>query len=149
MVSRLKRRSTITMHEQPTTDIGQDKIAKVIDKVEKMLRLAANASTEQEAATAAAMAQEYLTAYNLTIADVDINSDRGPKVEDKRVKEKTKKVALYKWQKVLWEAIAKANYCWYRRVAEYHYNKKGDYVPRTFHHYIIGSEANVVTTRLM
>lgn len=137
------------MHEQPTPDTDQGKIAKIIDKVEKMLRLAANAGTEEEATTAANMAQEYLAAYNLSLADVDINSDRGPKAEDVRVKETTKKVALYAWQKVLWEAISKSNYCWYRRVAEYHYNAKGHYVPRTFHHYIIGSQANVITTRLM
>jgi hypothetical protein len=126
------------------------KTAKIIDKIEKMLRLANNAGTEAEAAAAANMAQEMLAAYNLSMADVDITSDqKKPRPGDERVKEKTKKVALYAWQKTLWEAIAQSNFCWYRRVPEMHTNKAGNYVPKTFHHYIIGGEANVVTTRMM
>jgi len=127
----------------------QDKINKVIERVEKMLRLANNAGTEAEANTAAAMAQEMLAAYNLEMADINLASDNKPRADEVRLKEKTTKVALYQWQKTLWEAIAEANYCWYKRVAEYHYNKKNQYVPRTFHHYLIGGQANVVTTRLM
>lgn len=130
-------------------NIDPSKIEKIIDKVEKMLRLANNAGTEEEATTAMNMAQEYLAAYNLSLADVDITRGQGARPEAARVKEKTQKVALYKWQRHLWKAIAEANFCYYRISTEYHYNKKNQYVPKTFHHYLIGSEANVITVRLM
>src|SRR5688572_7614826 len=103
----------------------EDKTNKIIEKIEKMLRLANNAGTEAEAATAAQMAQAMLAEHNLSMADVDITRGQGARPDVARIKEQTKKVALYQWQRTLWAAIAQVNYCWYRIVRQMHINAKG------------------------
>lgn len=125
--------------------------SKAIVKIQKLLKLANNAGNEAEAAHAANLAQELLAAYNLEMAQIDAATQAGAAEEKtgKRVKDKYERSAMYAYQRQLWKALAEANYCWYEATPVYKENSKGHMMRATYHHYIIGREANVITTRLM
>lgn len=80
----------------------------VLEKVEKMLRLAASNPNEAEAANAASMAQKLLTAHNLDMAAVEENSGG----TGKRAQEDLYG-GRYEWQRDLWDAVSDLNFCYY------------------------------------
>lgn len=79
-----------------------------IRKVEALLRLAAKNPNEAEAVAAAAKAQELLEKYNLDMAVIERRQGKDAKREDKSLKG-----GLYHYQRDLWEAVAKLNFCLY------------------------------------
>lgn len=83
----------------------QEKIDSILEKVEKLLRLAAVNSNEAEAAAATAKAQDLLTAYNLTMDAVTEKSSAGSRVKEDY------EGGRFEWQKDLWGAIATLNFC--------------------------------------
>lgn len=93
--------------------------ADAIRKVESLLRLAAKHPTEAEGIAAAAKAQQLLTAYNLDMATVERGSSSG-KREDAKMKG-----GLYHYQRDLWEAVAKLNFCLYWNQYVHNPNKTG------------------------
>lgn len=79
---------------------------KALEKVEKLLRLAAKNPNPEEAASAAAKAQELLVAYNLSAEIVGQGSGSDA------VREQQKLLGgMYKYQRYLWRAIAELNFC--------------------------------------
>lgn len=136
------------------TDLSPD-AQRAIRQVEKLLRLAAKHPTEAEGISAANKAQELLLAYNLDMATVERGSDSG-KREDAKMKG-----GLYHYQRDLWEAVAKLNFCLYWN--QYVYNKdkvgrrKNRYTGRPervnggydFVHRVVGRTVNVTATRVM
>ncbi len=82
-------------------------VKSVLEKVEKLLRLAASNPNEAEAASATTKANELLAAYNLDMAALDENTGDG-----KRAKEELDGGRL-EWQRDLWTAIADLNFCYY------------------------------------
>lgn len=86
-------------------DLTQEQL-KIAGKVQKLLNLAAKAGTEEEAASAAAMAQELLIKYNLDMAAL------GDAKEDARENAKTGG-GFYNYQRILWQAISDLNFCLY------------------------------------
>lgn len=108
----------------------------VIAKVEKLLALAGNNTNEAEAASATAKAMELLAAYNLDMAIVG-KTAKGSQRKDTRLKG-----GLYGWQRSLWNAVAKLNFCsyWYIRGLS-----RGS----TYEHRILGRTENVAATKVM
>ncbi len=122
------------MTEQPTIN------DKILDKIEKLLALAQNNPSEQEAALAMQKVQTLLADYNLTLADV--NQPRG---DDKREAKENDRNALYDHQIRLMRAVAEANFCTYRVGTKYAPTKAG-YRARKFHR-LIGRQVNVIAAQ--
>lgn len=113
-----------------------DKQRQIIEKVQKLLALSQNNSNEHEAQSAAAMAMDLLSAYNLSMHQV------GSKSEDRARKDQKRKGGLYQWQRDLWGAVANLNFCVY-------FSIKGLEKGSTYEHRLVGSEVNVVSTEVM
>lgn len=91
------------MTEVNELDEGQ---LRALEKVEKLLRLAAKNPNPEEAAFAAAKAQELLVAYNLSAEVVGQGSGSDA------VREQQKLLGgMYKYQRYLWRAVAELNFC--------------------------------------
>lgn len=129
---------------------------KIIDKVEKLLRLAARNTNPEEAAAATAKAQELLAAYNLSMSDVSQSEDKSAVREQLRIKG-----GMYEYQRELYGAVARLNFCLYWTIVDKKYQTKnkldrntGVIRPRyvltkTFQHVIIGRLVNARSTRIM
>lgn len=127
----------------------------IIEKVEKLLRLANKNPNEAEAAAAAAKAQELLTAYNLDMAMVGEVSSGNAKREQAKLKG-----GAYLYQRDLWNSVARLNFClhWNDTKRSIYPKKrklwdgtwqKYDWVRWQWHHFIVGRVVNVVATRTM
>lgn len=114
-----------------------DKELAVIEKVRKLLNLARDKGAhEAEAETATKLAMQLLEAYNLDMSAVERATGSG-KRSDSHLKG-----GLYKWQRELWEQVAKLNFCMY-------WSEKGLTKGSAYQHRILGSRANVVSTQVM
>lgn len=127
----------------------------IIDKVEKLLRLANKNQNEAEAAAATAKAQELLAAYNLDMAMVGEHGGGDAKREQQRLKG-----GAYKYQRWLWQAVAELNFCMYWCDQKWiHYQKRRrnmdgsmhtvDWPRLQWHHFLVGRVVNVASTRVM
>lgn len=119
----------------------------VLRKVEKLMRLAAKNPNENEAAAASAKAQELLTAYNLTAAEIDITGESsGKRAEEALIG------GFYRFERDLWRAIAELNYLWYftrTKYIPYEERKKHRNRTRTHQHILIGKTVNIAGTKAM
>lgn len=127
----------------------------ILDKIAKLLNLAAKNSNEHEATAAAAKAQELLTTYNLDVAAVERVSGRtSGKREDAKVNG-----GFYNYQQYLWRTVSRINFClhWvmtYKDLRDKTITRhgrtyaKGDIVWRKQHR-IVGRQVNVATTKAM
>lgn len=113
-----------------------EKQRSIIEKVQKLLALSQNNTNEHEAQSAAAMAMDLLSAYNLSMHQV------GSKSEDRARKDQKRKGGLYQWQRDLWGAVASLNFCVY-------FSIKGLARGSTYEHRLVGSEVNVISTEVM
>lgn len=110
----------------------------VIRKIEKLLAIANDErANENLAAAAAAKAQELLEAYNLDMAVIGANGNGQAVREDARMKG-----GLYQWQRNLWYAAARLNFCYYWTI-------RGTYKGQKFQHRLVGRQENVIGARLM
>lgn len=127
----------------------------IIDKVEKLLRLANKNPNEAEAAAAAAKAQALLVAYNLDVAMIGELSAGDVKREQARLKG-----GAYTHQRKLWRSVAELNFCKYWCDQKYiHYNVKAkhfdgtpymrDWARLQWHHFLVGRVVNTAATRVM
>lgn len=113
-------------------------------KVRKLLAVnAAAGATEAEAATAATLVQNLLTAHNLTMAQVEAAA---PQAAAKRTKAQSDRAAMYKYQQTLMAVLAANNFCKHFLVTV-----KAESFGKTRsvkRHVILGREANVQVTLL-
>lgn len=91
---------------------------KTIRRIQLLLNLGSRSEgNEAEAAAAMAKAQELLAAYNLDLATVQDKVVAGGTAEreamEKRDYARSKRSAMYAWQRKLVKTIAEANYCVY------------------------------------
>src|SRR5262245_16004988 len=128
---------------------------KAVDRIYKLLQLAAKNPNEAEAAAATAKAQEYLAAYNLTVARVEASASGA--TSGKRLDEAVRG-GFYKYQRRLWEAIADLNFCMYWtllvRVKEdsviaRRRRQMGRPPGWTHEHRLVGRQINVIATQNM
>lgn len=106
LVNYFLNKSDIT--EEPKLKFQPDELPdleKISEKIKKLLALS-ESPNEAEAMAAFAKAQEMLTQYQLSVTDL---ADSCPeKVEEQMIEEFQKSTS---WKEILFNAIAKANYC--------------------------------------
>jgi Protein of unknown function (DUF2786) len=106
---------------------------KIINRIRKLLSLAGS-SNKHEAAAALDRANDLLVEHNLKLSDVEVVDNERIKVtyEAKRRRQT--------WARVVWQAVARSNFCkyWFTRAEEG--SEKGD------RHTIIGTRFNVGMT---
>lgn len=136
-------------------DLTEEQTA-IIEKVEKLLRLANKNSNEAEAAAATAKAQELLTAYNLDMAVVGEHNSSDAKREQAKLKG-----GAYNFQRTLWNQVARLNFCIHwndQRSVPYEVRKRSVFDGRVlflkrskyqWHHYMVGRVVNVRSTQVM
>lgn len=110
----------------------------VIEKVKKLLALAANNANENEASAATAKAMDLLAAYNLDMAVIG----RTAKGKQGERSDKKSKGGLYAWQRNIWHAVATLNFCMYWSI-------RGTTRGSTYEHRLLGSVANVISAEVM
>lgn len=129
---------------------------KILDRVEKLLRLAARNPSQEEAASATAKAQELLAAYNLDMSMVNADQDKSV------VREQMKILGgMYEFQRDLWRAVSELNFCIYWHMMNRKWktvNKVDPYdgrkyarrvLGKEFQHYVVGRVVNTRSTRMM
>lgn len=122
---------------------------KIVERVRKLLALAAKNPNEAEAASATAKAQELLAAYNLDLATVESGGATGGARADILVRG-----GVYHYQRDLWRAVSKLNFCLHF-VTVRHLKTGGldqDGLPRfrrTHQHQVVGRRVNAAATMVM
>lgn len=129
----------------------------IIDKVEKLLRLAGRNPSEAEAASAMAKAQEILAAYNLDIGTVEANGTEGRG----RREDAKQRGGMYEYQRELYSAVAQLNFClhftyrrWREREVRDYRREDGTWRMRAVGGYVyetrlVGRRVNVLATQQM
>lgn len=117
-------------------------MAKIVERVRKLLALAARGGTEAEAAAAAEKAQELLASYNLDMATIGQGGESGKREDAKQ------RGGMYIYERELWNAIAQLNFCMYFTTRGRMKNGAGK-MQFSFQHRIVGRTVNVVSTRVM
>lgn len=84
-----------------------------IRRAEKCFRLAARAGTPEEAATANAMGQEIMLAYNISMAMLEEHGGDKGKRQDEKLRG-----GQYEFQRNLWKEVAELNFCIYFNIVE-------------------------------
>lgn len=143
---------------QITADLT-DEQRRAIEQVEKLMRLAGKNTNQNEAAAATAKAMEILAKFNLDLSIVEQNSGASSgKREDTKFEG-----GLYHYQRDVWEAVARLNFCFYwnqynwdpskksrsarqRRLRAAGISTEGGYV---FQHRVVGRTVNVMATKNM
>ena len=120
---------------------------KVVEKIEKLLRLAGNNPNEAEATAAMEKVNALLLAYNLDMATIE----QGSNTSGKRVDENTSG-GMHRYQRDLWNNIARLNFCmyWTMKVSV----KEGTWAAKmkrkvTHEHRVVGRQVNVISTKNM
>lgn len=134
-----------------------DEQRKMIEKVAKLLTLAASNPNEAEAAAAHDKAQEMLIAYNLDMSMVDDINNAGQRQQEEMEGGK------HEWQQDIWTAVAELNFCSYfntevfvesKLYRTFEMRKRDDRYVKVYgawqnRHNLIGRVVNIVTTRTM
>lgn len=142
---------------EPTNVLTDSKI----EQIQKLLARGSS-SNEVEARLALAKAQTLMTQYNLDYATIQ---DAAITINDAREKVPVDRSARYKYQRMLWSALAEANYCWHSTMVDMPVRKAlpavdapvEDYVAFRAaqqvrgkkRHVILGRRSNVTTVKLM
>lgn len=137
------------------SELDKEQLA-VLEKVEKLLRLAARNTSAEEAASASAKAQELLVAYNLSVADV---GRHGASADQKR-EQQVIRGGMYAWQREMWRKVAELNFCLYwciehhfdREIRRRHWSGEMRTVTvdgKEFRHTVVGRVVNVRSTIMM
>ena len=127
----------------------------VVERVRKLLALAARNPNEAEATAAAAKAQELLASYNLDMATVENAEGASGAREDAKVRG-----GMYHYERDLWAEVARLNFCihfstrqWMTRRPELR-APDGTLVRRAvrylaFAHRVVGRKVNTAATRAL
>ncbi len=120
----------------------------MLAQIQKLLQLAEKNSSEHEAASAMAKAQELLQRHNLTYEAVT-NSSVGSGAREKTAVEG----GYYDCERALWRSVAELNFCLYWYSWKWNYdrvkNSKGHRSKRLNYHNVVGRRVNVATTKVM
>lgn len=123
----------------------EEDLAKVTERVRKLLALAEKNPNEAEATAAAAKAQELLVAYNLDMATVEQGGNSGKREESRQ------RGGMYIYERQLWRAVAELNFCLYF-THRHRTDRVRKYTYRTvyqFQHKVIGRTVNTAATKAM
>ncbi len=111
----------------------------ILERIEKLLRLAGGTSSPEEAASAAAKAQELLTLYNLDASALGQS-------EHQREQEKFLG-GFYEYQRDIWSWVAELNFClyWTQRTRMYRRGANRWVTQQK----IVGKKVNIEATKAM
>lgn len=126
---------------------------KIVDRIKKLLNLGDKARNPNEAEAEAAMAKahELLAEYNLNLSQLEADSvasgsavplDADP--ERKRKRQHMEGSGQYKYQRTMWEHVARINYCWYWLSSIEFMGRKCQH-----RHVLLGREENVATVQIL
>lgn len=129
-----------------TSQFTDDQL-KAIEKVKKLMALAAGNANENEAAAATERANFILAQMNLSMEELKASSgqDTGGRKKDRLVG------GFYQHERDMWKAIAELNFCFYATV-KVHYDEetaKRERRKYAHHHQLIGRSVNILATQLM
>lgn len=128
---------------------------KVLERVEKLLKLAGKNTNEAEAQSATEKAMALLEEHNLTMGEVEREGGgAGKRAEEKYVG------GFYQWERDLWHQIAHLNFCWYWHSWGYERTGKNPEFAeaagidrrkrkKVWRHTLIGRKVNIAATRIM
>lgn len=141
------------MSENVTTD-GAAGMDKILDRIAKLLQLAAKNPNAEEAAAAAAKAQSMMDQYNIEAGTVE----RAQGTKDGKREEAAVSGGFYIYQRTLYRRLAELNFCMYwcqdRYVVldppKWSYNrKKWLHGMKKSEHVLIGRAVNVAATKAL
>jgi hypothetical protein len=112
--------------------------ARIIDRINKLLALAGNNSSEAEAASAAAKAQSLMEEYNIEVSTLEA---KGGATEGREKTMRHDLSAMYEWQQRLMRAVADSNLCHHTVVKTDTF--KGGKPVVSKRHRLIGRKTNV------
>lgn len=125
-----------------------------LERVSKLLTLAARNPNQNEAAAATAKAQALLASLNLDMAAVEAITGKEGKRADELLKG-----GRYIWQRDLWGSVADLNFCFHWSQDEFVADGKGRYLREIngkkvsgryeAHHRLVGRVVNIQATRVM
>lgn len=85
--------------------------SKLIDRIQKLLRLSKNNPSVAEAALAASMAQRLMAEHKISMAEIDTDDSKDdPIIKYDILSEEGRKIP-YQWRRNLLNGVAKANFC--------------------------------------
>jgi len=120
--------------------------AKIVDRIRKLLALAADGgATEAEAESATARAQEMMVKYNLSIVHVEASG--GSAEGGQRTKDGMSKNVLFEYQRHLMSIVAQVNFTYCAVDSRWVYDKAGRGKYRPMGYELIGRQANVVAVK--
>lgn len=111
-----------------------DNVDQVMQRIQKLLRVAEGKANEHESAVALQLAQQLADAYNIDIA--------GANTKPGQRDDQLFPGGLYPYQRSLYQEIAKLNHCLY-------WHRKGLQRGEKYKHRLVGSKVNVILTRQM
>jgi hypothetical protein len=92
-----------------TNDISSPGMLKILKRIQALLdKTTERGCTEAEAAAAAAKAQEPLTEYNLDAAMVGQGAEQDTRREEQKIRG-----GFHEYERDLWGAVARLNFCLY------------------------------------
>ncbi len=118
-----------------------------IEKVKKLMALAAGNANEHEAAAATERANFILAQMNLSMEELAASSG-----QDSSARSKDRLVGgFYQHERDMWKAIAELNFCWYNTVKVTYDDATAKKLKRRYahHHQVIGRTVNILATQLM
>lgn len=129
-----------------TAEIKTADLARITERVQKLLNLAAKNPNQAEAEAATAKAMAMLEAYNLDMSTLEQGGSDGGAREDSR-----QRGGMYTYERELWSGIAEINFCMYFTLRHYDYDRRTrSGSPRlTFQHRFVGRKVNVTSTKIM
>lgn len=149
------------MADHTQTDTQGTDNERIIRRIQKLLTMGEHGKgsedehTRAEAMASLAKAQTLLAEHNLNYAMVMSQVVAGGTVEaapEKREKTRMGRAAKYKWQRELWAALAKTNFCWWWIVEVYEGKRNTSSTTSKVpvkRHMILGRESNVLVVRMM
>jgi Protein of unknown function (DUF2786) len=116
---------------------------KLTDRIRKLLALAGNNPSEAEAAAAMERASALMAEHNLTMAQINIlGANREERTETQYEGQSVRQT----WARSISDAVADLNFCFYCYRAP---RRSGIAPRRTDIHFVVGTRANVESTKLM
>lgn len=128
------------MTQSKPLEAGSD-LSEITARIQKILALGKRGGTEGEAAAAMAKAQELLAKYNLTLSQVENAADPDAKREEAK-----QKGGIFHYQRNLWDAVAKLNFCMYFTHGSWVLRRDGIRRKWVRHHCIVGRVVNTRST---
>jgi len=119
--------------------------AKMIERIRRLLALS-QSSNEHEAASAAEKAQTLLAEYNLSLSDIEIESDEDDITTDGEIETNS-----YPWRRMLGTCVAQLYFCtyFYQTIAKEQLVNEKIVKTKIDKHSFVGTPTNIMVAKMM